>query len=130
MSRLIRLDDETEAIGSRVIGAAIEVHRVLGPGFQEVTYHRALRIEMEEVDLSVESEVPVELRYKDRPIGEGRIDLLVERKVVVELKAAQGNSQAYRRQVAAYLHATSLKLGLVINFENTVLRDGIARVLL
>mgnify|MGYP006272752365 CR=1 FL=1 len=129
MSKLVRVDDETESLATKVIGAAIEVHRVFGPGFQEVTYHRALRIELEDTGISVQSEAPVELRYKKRSIGEGRIDMLVEQKLVVELKAAQGNSNAYRRQVATYLHASGLKLGLVINFENAVLRDGIARVL-
>ena len=122
-------EPELTALSERVIGAAIEVHRALGPGFQEVTYHRALMIELEEVGLAVDTEVPVELRYKGRVIGEGRIDLLVEGKLVVELKAAAANPQKYRRQVIAYLKATDKKLGLIINFEADRLVDGITRVI-
>ncbi|MFW5682262.1 MAG: GxxExxY protein [Phycisphaeraceae bacterium] len=122
-------EPELTALSEKIIGAAIEVHRALGPGFQEITYHRALLIEMEEVGLAVETEVPVELRYKGRVIGEGRIDLLVEGKLVVELKAAAANPQKYRRQVIAYLKATNKKLGLIINFEADRLVDGITRVI-
>ena len=122
-------EPELTALSEQVIGAAIEVHRALGPGFQEITYHRALVIELEEVGLAVDTEVPVELRYKGRVIGEGRIDLLVEDKLVVELKAAAANPQKYRRQVIAYLKATDKKLGLIINFEADRLVDGITRVI-
>ena len=86
-------------------------------------------MEMEEVGLAVETEVPVELRYKGRVIGEGRIDVLVEGELVVELKAAEANPHKYRRQVIAYLKATNKKLGLVINFESERLVDGITRVI-
>lgn len=122
-------EPERTALSEQVIGAAIEVHRALGPGFQEITYHRALMIELEEVGLAVDTEVPVELRYKGRVIGEGRIDLLVEGKLVVELKAAAVNPQKYRRQVIAYLKATDKKLGLIINSEADRLVDGITRVI-
>lgn len=121
------LDHESE-LTEAVIGAAIEVHRQLGAGFQEKTYHRALMIELEERGIVFRSEVPVQLEYKGRDIGEGRIDLLIEEQLVVELKAAEDNPKKYRRQVVAYLRASKLRLGLVINFEAELLRDGIARV--
>jgi len=120
--------DHDNALTEAVIGAAIEVHRQLGPGFQEKTYHRALMIELEERGILFQSEVPVQLEYKSRDIGDGRIDLLVNDQLVLELKAAEDNPKKYRKQVVAYLRASKLRLGLVINFEAELLRDGIARV--
>lgn len=122
------IDEVLDELAERVIGAAIEVHRALGAGFQESTYHRALLIELAEQGMAVTSEVPVSLRYKGKTIGEGRIDLLVEGRLVVELKAAAANPKKYRRQVVTYLKAGGYRLGLVINFESELLKDGIARV--
>lgn len=122
------IDEVLNELAERVIGAAIEVHRALGAGFQESTYHRALLIELAEQGMAVTSEVPVSLRYKGKTIGEGRIDLLVEGRLVVELKAAAANPKKYRRQVVTYLKAGGYRLGLVINFESELLKDGIARV--
>lgn len=113
----------------KVIGAAIEVHRALGPGFAETTYHKAMMVELEDAGIHFEVEVPVQLTYKGRVIGEGRMDFLIENELVIELKAADGNPKRYRRQVVAYLKATGKKLGLVINFEYDKLADGIARVI-
>lgn len=79
-------------------------------------------------NLEFQLEVPLKLDYKGKPIGEGRIDILVSERLVVELKAAEANPKRYRRQVVNYLRATRLQLGLVINFDNAVLKDGIARV--
>lgn len=122
------IDDALNDLAEVVIGAAIEVHRELGPEFAERTYHRALRIELESQGVRVESEVPVSLQYKGQSIGDGRIDLLVAGQLVVELKAAEANSKKYRRQVVAYLKAAGLRLGLVVNFEAELLKDGICRV--
>ncbi|MEM8495857.1 MAG: GxxExxY protein [Planctomycetota bacterium] len=116
-------------MATAVIGAAIEVHRQLGPGFAESTYHQALRVELELRKIEFKSEVPVSLVYKDVAIGDGRIDLLVGDSLVVELKAARAEPRKFNRQVVSYLKATGLMLGLVINFEHGVLRDGIARVI-
>lgn len=122
-------DPKLNELIERVIGAAIEVHRELGPGFQEITYHRALMIELDLCGFTYESERLVSLGYKGRVIGEGRIDLLIENCFVVELKAADSNPRTYSRQVASYLKATGLNIGLVINFHAAVLKDGIARVI-
>ena len=119
---------ELTELSECVIGAAIEVHRRLGPGFQEVTYRRALAIELEEIGLAFEVEVPVSLLYRGKTIGEGRMGLLIEKKLVLELKAAEANPKKYKRQVSVYLKATGLRLGLVINFEYDRVVDGIARV--
>lgn len=123
------VDDTLNALVERVIGAAIEVHRSLGPGFAESTYQRALTIELRLRGISFKTEVPVQLRYKEELLGEGRIDLLVESRLIVELKAAEANPKKYRRQVVSYLKATGLHLGLIINFETDVLKEGISRVI-
>jgi GxxExxY protein len=112
-----------------VIVAAIEMHRLLGPGFQEITYPQALAIELRQRDITFKSELPVALVYKSEPIGEGRVDLLIENALVVELKTADGNPQQFRRQLVAYLKATQLSLGLVLYFNYEVMRDRILRVI-
>lgn len=122
------IPDELNELAERVIGAAIEVHRELGPGFQEITYRRALEIELRRRGIRYEVEVPVEFEYKGEGIGEGRMDVLVEGMLVLELKAAEANPKKYNRQASVYLKATSHRLALVINFEAGRLVDGIARV--
>lgn len=111
-----------------VIGAAIEVHRALGPGFQEITYRRALEIEMRRRGIRFVVEVPVALEFKGEAIGQGRIDVLVEQVLVLELKAAEANPKKYSKQASVYLKATGLRLALIINFEVERLVDGIARI--
>lgn len=119
---------DIEQLVEQVIGAAIEVHRHLGPGFKEATYQKALQIELRLREIPYQTEVPVRLCYKDEVVGDGRIDLLVDDRLVVELKAAETKPDRFRRQVVAYLKAADLPLGLVINFEVDLLKDGLARV--
>ncbi len=121
--------DALNDLADKVIGAAIAVHRELGPGFAELTYSRALQVELEHLGIAFQCEYPVQLRYRDRVIGEGRIDLLIEKQLVIELKAVDTPSREFKRQVVAYLKATNLPLGLVINFGQPVLKDGISRVI-
>ena len=123
------IDPELNLLSKQVIGAAIEVHRHLGPGFAEVSYQRAMAIELELRAISFMQEVPVQLKYKGRDIREGKIDLLIEEKLVVELKAAEANPEKYKRQVLTYLKSRGNRLGLVINFEASVLTQGISRVI-
>ncbi|MEM9348220.1 MAG: GxxExxY protein [Planctomycetota bacterium] len=124
------MPEQTNELTEALIGAAIEVHRQLGPGFIESTYHRALEIELELRGVEFESEKPVALEYKGRPIGEGRLDLLLDGKVVIELKAVEKLAPIHQAQVISYLKATDLQVGLLINFNVEVLRDGIKRVVL
>ena len=119
---------DIESLVEQVIGAAIEVHRHFGAGFQELTYQRALAVELNLRGLPFEQEVPVQLRYKQEVVGEGRIDLLIGHRLVVELKACEGKPERFRRQVVSYLKAMDLPLGLVINFNCELLKDGLARV--
>ncbi|MGB0768808.1 MAG: GxxExxY protein [Phycisphaeraceae bacterium] len=121
-----RINDITQAI----IGAAIEVHRQLGPGFIESTYQKALGIELDIRGISFEAEFPIQLCYKGRPIGDSRMDLLVEQQVVVELKAVEKLAAIHKAQVISYLKAADRNVALLINFNVEVLRDGIKRVVL
>ncbi len=101
---------------SRIIGSAIEVHKTLGNGFQEVIYQRALSIEMEERGLSFTREHEMELQYKARNIGSRRVDFFVESTVMVEIKAVTQLGDIHLAQAINYLEAYSLEIGLLINF--------------
>ena len=113
----------------RVIGAAIEVHKTLGPGFPEDLYEEALATEFQIRRIGYARQVPVAVRYKENEIGSFKLDLLVERVLVVELKCAAAIAPVHISQTIAYLKATDLSLGLILNFNLRSLRDqGIRRV--
>ena len=113
-----------------VIGAAIEVHRALGPGFLEATYGKALAIELRHRGISFEQEAPIAMTYRGESIGEGRLDFLVEGRLILELKAVDQLHPIHTAQAISYLKATGHKLALLINFNVPVLKDGIKRVAL
>ena len=119
---------ELDAIARVVIGAALEVHHVLGPGFLESVYEDALAIELELCGISFERQKIVSVSYKGRQIGEGRSDFLVERSLIVELKAADRLLPVHQAQVLSYLKATGCRLGLLINFHENQLRQGVKRI--
>jgi GxxExxY protein len=112
-----------------IIGAAIEVHRHLGPGFLESVYEEAIVIELERLGLFFRRQVEIPVIYKGMPVGESRIDLLVQDEIVVELKAVAALLPIHRAQVMSYLKAGAFQLGLLINFNVPLLRDGILRVI-
>lgn len=118
-----------EKLAYEVIGAAIEVHRTLGPGFKEAPYHKALCIELGLRGIPFQSESSVELRYKDNIIGKGYIDILAAEQLIVELKSVSDILDVHRAQVASYLKATNLHLGILLNFNTAVLKNGIERVI-
>lgn len=126
----VPLPPDVEDMGHRVIGCAITVHRLLGPGFKESIYQKAFCLELEEAGLRFECEKPIVVRYKRWELAGQRLDLLVGGCIVVELKALPRLTQLHRRQVVSYLRATELRLGYVINFDVDVLKDGIRRVVL
>ena len=101
---------------ARIIGAALEVHNVLGNGFQEVIYQRALAIEMEERGLSFLREHEIPIYYKNRNIGTRRVDFFVEDKVMVEIKAVIQTEDVHLAQAINYLEAYKMEIGLLINF--------------
>jgi len=100
------------------------VHRNLGPGFLEVTYENALCVELSRAGLNFERQVVVPLLYKGAGIGEYRLDLLVEDKVIVELKAVSEFDAVFFAQMLAYLRATGKSVGLLFNFNVPVLMNG------
>lgn len=111
------------------LGAAIEVHRLLGPGLLESVYESALCIELQARGIEFERQVKLEIEYKGVRIGEGRIDFVMERILVVELKAIEALLPIHGSQLLTYLRAGNLQLGLLINFNVGVLKKGIRRVI-
>ena len=121
--------EDLNALTEALIGAAIEVHRALGPGYPESFYGSALAIELEARQIAFERQAPVDVAYRGHVIGEGRIDLLVERVLVIELKSVLQMHPVFEAQALAYLKATDLRLALLINFNVPKLTDGIKRVI-
>jgi len=123
-------DDKLDALAHQVIGAAIEVHCALGPGYLESLYEEALCVELALRRITFARQVPVPVRYKNVVVGEGRIDLLVGARLVVELKTVDHFTPVHTAQVLSYLKTLRQPLGLLINFKVAVLRKGLRRVVL
>jgi GxxExxY protein len=123
-------DPDLDRLARVTIGAAIEVHRALGPGFLEALYEEALSIELEERGIPHERQVALGVEYRGQRIGQQRLDLVVGGRLVVELKAVDALAPIHRAQVLSYLKAAHQPLGLLINFNVHTLRDGIRRVVL
>ncbi len=119
------MDDQ---LTGEIIGAAIEVHRVLGPGLLESIYERALCHEFEIRHLPFQRQVSIDVNYKGRTIQGQRLDLVVDKRVVVELKSVQLVPAVALAQVLSYLRASHLTKGLILNFGAARLVDGIKRV--
>ena len=123
------VDETTERLAEAVIGAAIEVHRLMGPGLPESSYRMALSHELDLCGIRHACEVPLPIVYKGKPVGKGRLDILVEDTLIVELKTVEVLSPVHRAQVVTYLQLTRLKLALLINFNVLLLKDGVKRVI-
>ena len=121
-------EENVDRLAHAVIGAAIEVHRVLGPGYLESVYEEALGFELDDRGIPFERQVAFSVDYKGRPVGAGRLDFLVGEVLVVELKAADALLPVHRAQLLSYLRATNLPLGLLMNFKAQTLRDGLQRI--
>jgi GxxExxY protein len=119
-----------DELARQVIGAAIEVHRILGPGFIESVYEEALAIEFELRGIPFERQKLIKLIYKNRTVGDARLDFLVGGELVVELKAIEIVHPIHPAKVISYLKLTDLDLGLIINFHVELLKDGIKRIVL
>lgn len=111
-----------------VIGAAIEVHRHLGPGFLESVYEEALARELRHRDVLFRLQLPVGVAYKGELVGEARVDLLVDDCLLVEVKAVESLAPLHKAQVISYLRATRLQLGLLLNFNVPQLVQGMKRI--
>jgi GxxExxY protein len=123
-------DESLDRLANEVIGAAIEVHRTLGPGFLESVYEEALCVELKLRKIPCERQVPVPVVYKGVAIGQGRLDLLVDGRLIVEIKTVEALAPIHKAQSISYLKATGYRLALLINFNAAFLKDGIKRIIL
>lgn len=123
------VDDATEPLAQRVISAAIEVHKLIKPGMPENVYNLALSHELDLRQIPHQKEVPVPIVYKGVKVGEGFIDILVEGKLILELKSMEALHDVHRAQAIGYLQATGLQLALLISFNVLQLGTGIRRVI-
>ena len=119
----------SDELSNRIIGAAIEVHRILGPGLLESTYEQCLCHELTLKDISFERQIPLPVTYKGIYLDCGyRLDILVEKLVIVELKTVEHIEPIHEAQLLTYLKLSDLWLGLLVNFNVPVLKDGIRRL--
>jgi GxxExxY protein len=118
-------------LSSLIIKGAINVHKELGPGLLESVYRYCLAIEFEKMGLNIHSEVPVPICYQGQKVHEGglRLDLLVEDTIVVELKSVEKVQDVHKKQLLTYLRLAKKPLGLLINFNEPLLRDGLTRII-
>jgi GxxExxY protein len=123
---MVTTTEEIEALTEKIIGCAIEVHRILGPGLLESVYRECMMIEMRRKGLRFDCEQHIPLAYKGQRIGGAlKLDLLVEGSIVVELKAVERFHPVHSAQVITYLKLTGCPAGLLMNFNSTTLRAGL-----
>jgi len=115
---------------NQIIACAIEVHKILGPGLLETIYESALSREYIIRKINFERQKEVNLLYKDFDVGKHRLDFMVEKHVILELKAVENIHPIHEAQLLTYLKATGIKVGLLINFNNQRIVDGLKRIIL
>lgn len=116
-------------ISFKIIGAAIELHKATGPGLLESAYETALAFDLINLGLDVKTQVNMPFYYKDVKMEVGyRIDMLVENKIIIEVKSVENLNEVYYAQILTYLKLSGLNLGLLINFKTKYLKDGIHRI--
>jgi GxxExxY protein len=121
---------ELDQLAHMVIGSAIKVHCVLGAGYIESVYEEAMGVELDFQNIPYQRQYKIAVQYRGRSIGEGRLDLLIASALPVELKAVEILAPIHQAQLLSYLKMTGLQLGLLINFNVPVLKQGIKRVIL
>ena len=115
-------------IGTIVVSAAIQVHRVLGPGLLESVYEIVLAHELEQRGLQVERQVPISITYQDLVFNEGfKADIILNRKVILDLKSVEHVTLAHKKQIQTYLKLADCKLGYLLNFGEALMKKGITR---
>ena len=122
--------EDLNKLTEKIIGCAIEVHKNLGPGLLESIYEKALCVEFDLNDISYKNQVLIPINYKEHLLGEFRLDLLVEDLIILEIKAVEKMTPLYEAQLLSYLKLFEKKLGLLMNFNSPVLKDGIKRLIL
>jgi GxxExxY protein len=120
----------TDRLSHSVIGAALEVHKTLGPGYLEIVYERALAIEFQLRNIPFTNQVLIKLDYKRQSIGENRLDFIIDNLIVVELKSIDLFAPIHTAQMISYLKSSKCKVGLLLNFNVPVLKHGIRRFIL
>jgi len=121
---------ELNKITEKIIGCCIEVHKQLGPGLLESVYESALCIEFQRNDILFERQKSLPVIYKGEKIGDFRIDLLVAKTIVIELKSVERMDPVFEAQILSYMKLGTYKLGLLINFNSKLLKNGIKRFVL
>jgi GxxExxY protein len=124
------LSPQAESFVSRTIGCAIRVHKELGPGYLEGIYHDAMGIELDAEGLQYQREVAIHVLYRGKPLRLQRLDLVVEKQIVVELKAVERLDRVHQMQLLSYMKAASLKVGLLMNFHSEFLPQTLRRFVL
>ncbi len=122
---------ELNQLSSQIIKAAINIHKELGPGLLESVYQSCIVIELRYMGINVQSEVPLPIFYRGEKVHEEgfRLDLLVEDTIIVELKSVEKVQAVHKKQLLTYLRLANKPLGLLINFNETLLKDGITRII-
>jgi GxxExxY protein len=121
---------EINAVTQRIIGCAIQVHRILGPGLLEAMYEAAMGIEFDDAGVKYDRQTRLPAYYKGRLLGEYRVDLVVENLVLVEIKSIDRLNPVFDAQLLTYLRRTGKRIGLLINFNSRLLKDGVKRMIL
>ncbi|MDX1971895.1 MAG: GxxExxY protein [Candidatus Sumerlaeia bacterium] len=120
--------DENQ-ISKIVLNSAIEVHRLLGPGLLESVYEKALAFELTQQGLLVQTQVPVTFKYKQLVFEDGfRADVIINQSVVLELKSVAAITDLHKKQLLTYIKLLDMKLGMLINFNVQLLKDGVIRI--
>jgi GxxExxY protein len=119
---------KTDTLVRSIIGVAIEVHRILGPGYLESVYEEALAFEFAKRRIPFERQKIISVAYKGITVGESRLDFLIDGRVIVELKSVDSLAPIHTAQVLSYLKATSYEVGLLVNFNVMVLKNGVKRL--
>jgi GxxExxY protein len=127
---MLEFPEQKDQLTERIIGCAIEVHRVLGPGLLEASYEAALAIEFETAKLRFQQQLIIPVFYKSRPIGDHRLDFLIEDAVILEIKSVERFDPIFEAQVLTYLRLSGKRRALLINFNSRLLKDGVKRFIL
>ena len=125
-----RLDDETEKTVFETMACGFAIHKAIGPGYGESIYKNAFCVELLSRNMPFECEKSFVVKYRDRPVGTHRLDLIVRGSVVVEFKAVKTSKRVHEAQVLAYLKASRLRVALLMNFGGATLKEGLRRIVL
>jgi GxxExxY protein len=126
---MIKTKEEIDTLSNRIIGAAIEVHKILGPGLLETAYEECLCCELGNIGILYERQAPLPVVYKNTRLDCGyRLDIVVEKAIILELKAIEAIAPIHEAQILTYLKLSGIKLGMLLNFNVPYMKNGIRRI--